>query len=194
MNEAIVAEVDKAALVVSRSWTGVLDFEDIRNGTWVKILESPKTLESLESYEEGQRGRVLRAIARQCVGAELADQEVFSAQVYYSTDDVRRILSNGGAMDIPGSPSHVEWIDAQEAMKAISPRHAEVLFSRYVAEDYDASAGVSRMNLTRARDALAVAMNRLRREAEMAHEGPGSRRVLSNSATHSLSKREGGDR
>lgn len=186
-------EVEKASRSATRSWTGALDAGDIVQDMWVKILEARNTLPALLSYEADQRGKVLRAIARQCAGAEMATRETFSGNANYSTDDVRRILDKGGAGDKPGTPTHVEWIDVQAGLGAISPWHAEVIFANYVIGDFDGSTGSARMGLTRAVDALAVAMNASNKAAKAAHEGPGSRRVVSNAAAQSLSKREGGE-
>jgi hypothetical protein len=113
-------EVEKAARAATRSWTGALDAGDIVQDMWVKIYEARNTLPTLLSYEHGQRGKVLRAIARQCAGAEMADRELFSSNVTYSTDDVRRILDKGGAGDVPGTPSHVEWIDVHAGSELLT--------------------------------------------------------------------------
>lgn len=185
-------EVEKASRSATRSWTGALDTDDITNDMWVKILDAPKTLPALLSYEADQRGKVLRAIARQCAGAEMADRETFSANVTYSTDDVRRILENGGAGEIPGSTAHVEWIDARVGLGAISGWNAEILHSHYVVGDFDVSTSTTRSQLERARDALTVAMNTAHKAAKAAHDGPGSRRAVSNSAAQSLTRFEGG--
>ncbi|MGV9364487.1 hypothetical protein [Amycolatopsis sp. NPDC003731] len=192
IEDFLLPEVTRAAKSATRSWTGALDAEDIEQDMWVKILESPRTLPALLSYEAEQRGKVLRAIARQCAGAEMADREHFSANVTYSTDDVRRILENGGADQVPGSPSHVEWLDTQAGLGGISPWYAEVIFCYYVAGDYVEPPGDNGKTLTRARDALAVAMNAARKAANAVHDGPGSRRVVSNSAAQSLTRFEGG--
>lgn len=186
-------EVEKAARSATRSWTGALDAEDIVQDMWVKIYEAPKTLPALLSYESDQRGKVLRAIARQCAGAEMATRENFSANVTYSTDDVRRILENGAAGDNPGTAAHVEWLDVQAGMGAVSPWHAEVIFSNYVAGDFDSSNGDARKELTRARDSLTAAMNANHKAAKVEHDGPGSRQAMSNASARSLSKREGGE-
>lgn len=195
MIDDLTPEVERAARSAGRSWTGALDVEDIAGDMWVKILESPKTLPSLLSYESDQRARVLLAIGRQCAQSELTDREVFSANVQYSTDDVRRILDNGGAHPEwagiePGSVSHTEWMDVQAGLTALGnryspdgrggPWYAEVLFAHYVAGDYVEAPGDKGATLTRARDALTVEMNRARRETEAAHEGPGSRKAISN--------------
>lgn len=181
-------EVEKAAQSATRSWTGALDAGDIVQDVWLKIFESPKTLPALLSYETAQRGKVLRAIARQCAGSEMADRETFSANVTYSTDDVRRILTKGGAGDLPGTPSHVEWMDVQAGLVVIDPWFAEVIFSNYVVGDYDASSGEARKELTRARDALTIAMNTNHKAAKAEHDGLGSRRVVSNA--QALERRE----
>lgn len=186
-------EVEKAARSSTRSWTGALDPEDVVQDMWVKIYESPKTLPALLSYESDQRGKVLRAIARQCAGAEMADREVFTANIHYSTGDVKRILERGGAGENPGTATHVEWLDVQAGLTAISPWYAEVIFSHYVAGDYVEPPGDKGATLTRARDALAAAMNSAHRSANVAHDGPGSRRVMSNAAARVLSQREGGE-
>jgi DNA-directed RNA polymerase specialized sigma24 family protein len=190
--EDLIPEVARAARSATRSWTGALDAEDIANAAWVKILASSNTLPALLSYEPDQRGKVLRAIARQCAGAEMADREAFSGNVTYSTDDVRRILENGGAGDTPGSTAHVEWVDAQTALGQISPWHAEVLHAYYVRDDYDSSTNTAKSHLLRARDALTVAMNSAHKAAKAAHDGPGARRAVSNSAAQSLTRFEGG--
>ncbi|MGW3992190.1 hypothetical protein ACWEF6_01760 [Amycolatopsis sp. NPDC004772] len=189
----LIPEVEKAARSATRSWTGALDAEDIVNDVWVKIYEAPKTLPALLSYEADQRGKVLRAIARQCAGSEMSDRELFSANVSYSTDDVRRILAKGGAGDTPGTTTHIEWVDVQAALTAISPWYAEVIFAHYVAGDYVEPPGDKGTTLTRARDALAAAMNAGRKAAQANHEGPGSRRAMSNASARSLTKREGGE-
>lgn len=186
-------EVEKAARSATRSWTGVLDAADIEQDTWVKILAAPKTLPALLSYEADQRGKVLRAIARQCAGAEMADRETFTSNVTYSTDDVRRILDKGGAGDKPGTSTHVEWIDMQAGLTAISPWHAEVIHAHYVAGDYVEPPGDKGATLTRARDSLTAAMNVNHKAAKADYEGPGARQAMSNASARSLSKREGGE-
>lgn len=179
-------EVEKAAQSATRSWTGALDAGDIVQDVWLKIFESPKTLPALLSYETTQRGKVLRAIARQCAGSEMADRETFSSNVTYSTDDVRRILTKGGAGDLPGTPSHVEWMDVHSGLAVIDPWFAEVIFSKYVSGDYEPRD--NGQTLTRARDALTAAMNTNHKAAKADYDGLGSRRVMSNA--QALDKRE----
>lgn len=189
--EDIYAEVTKAAKSAARSWTGALDPEDVEQDMWVRIFGSPNTLPSLLSYEADRRGRVLRAIARQCAQAEVADREVFSANVTYSTDDIIRILNNGGACDIPGSTTHVEWMDVQAGLGVINPRYAGVLHSYYVVGDFKLSSNTEKSQLRRAREALTVAMNGVHKAAKAAHDGPGSRKAFSNATAQSLIRREG---
>lgn len=184
-------EVTKAAKTATRSWTGALDAEDVEQDMWVKILESTNTLPSLLSYEANRRGKVLRAIARQCAQADVASRDDFSASATYSTDDVRRILEKGGADEgNPGSPSHIEWLDTQAGLRAIKPWYAEVVFSRYVVGDWNMKSNTNRYVLLEARDALTRAMNNIHKAAAENHDGPGSRKVLSNAVTQSAARRE----
>jgi hypothetical protein len=201
----LVTEVARAARSAATSWTGAVDVEDVEQDMWVKLYATPKTLTSLFDFERDQRGKVLRAIARQCAGAEMASREHFSGNAAYSTDDVRRILDAGGARpewggDEPGSVSHTEWLDTQAGLEALGaqysregkggPWYAEVLFAHYVADDYEPED--NGQTLSRARDALTAAMNAAHKSAKAAHDGPGSRRAVSNSAAQSLTRFEGG--
>lgn len=199
--EDLVPEVEKAARDGVRSWGAVHDADDLAQGIWSELLGSPASLTKILESEKPDRYRVLRFIAGRVAQKENNAYEQFSGNHYYSTDDVRRILNRGGAEDEqPGTVAHSEWIDAQIGLHSLAAAgdsgawYAEVLFSRYVVKDYDASTGDARKELTRARDALCSHMNRRRKESEAEHDGPGSRKLVSITAAQALIRRESGER
>lgn len=189
MADDLHAEVLSAARITARRWQGVIDADDAEQEIWVRLLESDY-IDRLSDMDKPARGYVLRRIGHQVAGRYRDDYEVFSGQVFYSTDEVRALLAKG-LLDRPpdeldtASDTMSEWLDLHEATEQLRdqhPSHADIIAARYVVGDYEPGPAGGKP-LTLAVDALTREMNRIHRRRWAPHEdGPGSRRAVSNAA------------
>lgn len=178
-----VEEISRAAHIVARKWPGVIDADDVNQEIWVRLL-SQKT-SALDALDPDARLRTLVRIGDQVAADYRNDHEVFSGNVYYGTDDVRALLKKGllakRREDLDAaSETLTEFIDLHEGavmLRNTQPQHAAVVSDVFLFGNEDDD----RKRATRAVDALTRCMNRVH-TTRYAHEGPGSRRAISNSA------------
>ena len=80
--------------------------------------------------------------------------------------------------ETPGSETITERLDLIRGFARLTeryPQYAELIVSRYIADDLDMTSAVTRKALGRARDELTKQMNRTNKSASADYDGPGSR-------------------
>lgn len=199
-NDALVEvlpDITRAARHVSLEWADVLDAEDIRQEIVVRLLED-NYAETLRDMEDRPRRKTLFKIGVQIAAGERVDYEHFSGQYRYSTDEVRERLERG-ALDsvgedrlgtIAGDPAvafSVEDVDVRHAFPSLTENHQDAI--RYwLSKDRGPLTAAERMTVTRAVDALTHELNRAFRRRAEAHDGPGSRKAMSNARARVANK------
>ena len=96
-NETVLKYQDvvrKAAVHISVEWPDV-DVTDVEQDIWVRILESPSTAETLDSFEPDAVLRFMHKLAKQVAVTEKQKQMVVSGNFRYSKGEVKSLLGNG---------------------------------------------------------------------------------------------------
>lgn len=190
--ELYAAEVDRAARATARRWPGVIDADDAYQEIWLRLFESDY-LDRLSEMDERARGFVLGRIGGQAASGYRDDYEVFSGNVSYGTDEVRKLLRAGlyakrrDELD-PSSETLTEFLDLQESAQALrdsTPHYAEVIAREYLFNEPIEN----RKLVQRAVDALTREMNRVSNRRFAGHtDGPGSRQVITNAMAQHITK------
>lgn len=191
MNSVLSLEqaVETAAAEVARQWPDVIDAEDAAQEIWVRILESPQTVERLQGMDGTRQVRALIAIGSQIASEYRSSYELFSGQVVYSLADVEVTLLRG-VLAGSQTTTQTERLDLDEALamlKERSPHLHRALVDEYVLGIYDKSSGSARKTLSRARVELTKLMNRVHASRRYS-DGPGSRKAISNSQAAFVTK------
>ncbi len=165
MEDDFDRSVRAAADRVAAEWHGVTDADDIGQEIWLRLLESPSSLEELMGMEAGHRVLSLVAIGRQIASQQRTDYDYFTGNYFYSVKDVKGVLSSG-ALTAERVSTNTERMDLDEGLTLLNERYRELIQQRYVwgdrmsnQSDKDAlSAGI---------EALTDAMNRVHRNREI---------------------------
>lgn len=96
-------EIQKAAAKAERDWPGVAEAEEITQEVYIKILESPGTVESLSYMDDDARYRTLHKIAQRIASRERVDLEHFTGNFRYSVNEVKQLLSSGALTEVAGA-------------------------------------------------------------------------------------------
>src|SRR5690606_36995180 len=86
----------------------------------------------------------------------------------------------------PKVRDQTENLDVEVCFKSLSENHQRVLVAKYHTESYDGNPG----RVFEAEEALMHAMNRNFRTAKTNHDGPGSRKAISNAQAAVINKRQ----
>ena len=165
MNDELTKVIDRVAVSVAAQWPEVATEEDVRQDIWVRIAESPRTAEVLGGLNGKALYEAVREMGHQVASKQRTEYEHFSGNFYYSTQDVREILSRG-VLTEARERTDTERMDLEVAFRALqeqNERYAATIWARYVTGDFDKTDGSGRMLLTRAVDALTREMNRVHR-------------------------------
>src|SRR5690606_24102263 len=169
--------------------------------------------ETVAGMNEYARRSFLSRMATIAANQERTDYDHFTGNFRYSSAEVRTLLERGAlsgvSYDVDEEPVtvsgeifgasdsvnlfietdqeiSVEDIDVRHAIRRIHPNYQEILVRKYV-QDEDPP---PRMQRQRAIDALTRVMNHAWRRANTEHEGPGSRKVISNARAAIINKRQ----
>jgi hypothetical protein len=183
--DEIYDDVQRAARTVARKWPDVIDEDDAEQEIWLRLYGNDY-IGTLADAETPSRRSVLNRIGGQVASQYRDDYEAFSGQVTYGTDEVRRMLTSGMLTRTdfdPSSETLTEYIDLHEAAKSLrdsDAAYAEIVWQTFVLKEPPGHT----QRVTRAVDALTREMNRVNRRRWSAHhDGPGSRKVISNEAS-----------
>ncbi|RJQ79941.1 hypothetical protein D5S17_09210 [Pseudonocardiaceae bacterium YIM PH 21723] len=178
---ALQQEVTSAARTVANDWPGLIDADDAAQEIWHQIL-TDRIADDLIEMGPRLRMKALTTIGHRKASQYRTDYEHFSGQYMYGTSEVRDLLEEGALLDEACMDS--AYIDLRFAFADLSLTHVRMLEHRYLRElpVTDTKA------LTRAIDALTERMNRHHRRRRAEHEGPGSRRVISNAHAQAITR------
>jgi len=189
----ILPDIKRAARQIELEWPDVATADDVEQDIVVRLLEDGYVVDARD-LEPASRRRFLYKVAQQIASGERVDYEFFTGNFRYSAAEVRGHLENDALIDIEyedlGDESEtfsVEQVDIRNAFRSLSKDHQAVLFERFVYGNYQ---GVSWQPITRAIDALTRELNRTYKRAHSKHEGPGSRKAISNSQAQYISSQQ----
>lgn len=197
-------EVEKAARRAASVWRGSVVFEDLVQDIGVRLLNDKQAIKIWELTPAG-RAKGLGIVARQIASEQRESYSVFSGQFNYTTKEVRSQL-NGRALsrdsdyemtsnytDIqegePVASSSIEInmdnVDLRSAFPRLTQRHQQILLGEFTGDGWKGDS----KDITEAIDALTRLMNRNFRNRAAIHDGPGSRRAMSNATARRQSQR-----
>jgi len=174
-------KVDKAARSVSGASAG-FDWEDISQSMWVWFLENPVQYERY--LELGDPFQYLKKVAKQEVYKANNAWEWYSGQYTYTPGEVRGLL-NEYLIDvtIEAISEHVDLVEGLLLLRSEAPSYFKAVIDKWV-HDTEGNTGMT----TKAVDRLALCMNQINQAARYSYEGPGARKVLTN--TQSIAKKD----
>lgn len=175
--------VKAAALVTELEWPKVVEAADVEQEIWLKLLESPNSATKLGEMGESSRKKSLLRMGKQIAAEASATFELFSCQIFYSTDDVRDMLE-AGALVGEGFNSEDERIDFESAIGMVrdaNSQYLDYMWGYYELGDFPLDSATNRKRLSRAVRFLADQMNNTTKGRRETYGGPGSRKAISNS-------------
>ena len=212
MNEEAVLKyqdvVRKAAVHISIEWPDV-DVTDVEQDIWIRLLESPGTVETLGTFADDAVLRFMYKLAKQVAVKDKQKARVAAGDFRYSTGEVKRML-DGGILTALGAGEFGSWtvdeeqsatgngysdktcatasalVDMDRGLKELrgkNERHFNLLIAKFVLWEVLSLADLSAAN--RAVKSLTDKMNyNHQRLSSYHHEGPGSRKAVSNQSMH----------
>lgn len=168
-------KVKKAATSVVKKFKQ-LDPADVEQDLWVRLFENPEYLHKMLESEDPHNALV--RIAKQVASKEMSTSEYFSGQYNYTPSEVRLILGRCLIQD-PSLANITQYVDLHEGMRlleGINKNQHKVIIDKWIhgiEPKYSA-------RTTEALDRLTQLMNQVNRANRYNHDGPGSRKVLSN--------------
>lgn len=187
--------VRKAAEEAVRKWPGVIDKEDVEQDVMLILAESPATVRGILDADDALAHRLAVKLCHREAAQEMTDYDHFTGQFTYDTEMVKALLEHGVlTWDVQGfSDELVDLMDALERMAWEKSPYVDPILRRYVdGEKPGPTDSAAKMKLSRAVESLTQHMNRTRRTRnENRADGPGTRKVVSNSAAAYLARRGG---
>lgn len=217
-NEAITElypEIQAAAKRVASEWSDVTEADDLANEIALQLMggKRPYVL-TLREFDKSARTKTLQRIGTRLAAQERDDYDYFHGNFRYSLEEVRQLLRGGalfhvgqeiveshfskreeagGATDPnplgfkePKVRDQTENLDVEVCFRSLSENHQRVLVAAY----YTGSYSGHHQRVTEAEEALMHAMNRNFRTAKTNHDGPGSRKAISNAQAAVINKRQ----
>jgi hypothetical protein len=200
--------VRKAAVHISIEWPDV-DVTDVEQDIWIRLLESPGTVETLGTFADDAVLRFMYKLAKQVAVKDKQKARVAAGDFRYSTGEVKRML-DGGILTALGAGEFGSWtadeeqsatgkgysdktgatasamLDMDMGLKELrgkNERHFNLLIAKFVLWEVLSLADLSAAN--RAVKSLTDKMNyNHQRLSSYHHEGPGSRKAVSNQSMH----------
>jgi DNA-directed RNA polymerase specialized sigma24 family protein len=191
---------DRVGRRVANEFPG-LEAEDIASEALVRLAERA---EKLPTDDEGYVYRVLYREAVRYAAKERYDHMMGTATFVYTPREVRALLQEAyfdpAAWDVPTAKDDyltatvtkdtlgVSLMDLHEAWKKLKASYREILLRRFRDDEEvkDTKA------VTRAVEALTWNINRRVNRSGYAHEGPGTRQVMSNAEARYVTHMEAG--
>lgn len=178
--------VSSAGRIVADRWPGVIDADDVAQELWVRLMERPNSVAKLLTMKPSSLRQSLVDMGHQTASEYRSSYELFSGQVHYGTEDVRRILERGALTEekTRTDTERMDLFEGLEMLQAKNERYARIVFLVFaLRESVDDT-----KSITRAVDSLTDCMNRVHNSARYSYEdGPGSRKVVSNAAARAKS-------
>lgn len=173
-------KVDKAARSVA-SGNGRVEWEDVAQDIWVRLLENVMYYHEVAGYDEPFPA--LKKIAKQEIYKQNNAYEHFTGNYRYSPKEVRAILSEYLVrVELDRIAEHVDVVEGLLMLKESNPSYFKVIIDKFVHGIEPPNSSIS----TRAVDKLTQLMNKVNQSARYYYEGVGARRIVSNAQAQAL--------
>lgn len=167
-------KVDKVARSVAGS-SNVIDWEDLSQDMWVWMLENPSQYNSYLELEDPFRN--LKKIAKQQMYKANNAWEWYSGQYTYTPTEVRGLLGDYLLdVNLEAVSEHIDLVEGLLLLRDTNKNQFNTLVNKWV-HGIDPRHS---MRVTEAVDKLTIMMNRVNNAARYSYEGPGSRKVFTN--------------
>lgn len=183
-------DIQFIARAVAFEWPKATTEEDLAQEMYIRLAETPASVDKLKELDRRSRLGWLKRIAEQIASIERIDYDYFSGNYCYSTKEVRSALEKGILRQQPTKVNPIS-IDIHTAFEQLSDAKKEELVRRYVKFEPAGETSRERMRTQRAVDKLAELMNRSGYKTKHEyHDGPGSRKAISNSEAQHITTRQ----
>lgn len=177
-------KVDKAARSVTGN-TSAYDSEDIAQDIWVRLIEDPKYYAELVAMDDPFAS--LKRIAKQEVYKANNAWEFYSGNYTYTPGEVRGLLSEYLLdVSLEAVSEHVDLVEGLLMLKSDAPSYFKILIDKYAKGIDEANPAYA----SRSVEKLTQLMNQVNKAARYSYEGPGSRKVMTNSQAFAQREQE----
>lgn len=189
---ALNSMIRRASRSVEFQWPGVIGRDDVEQSIYLRLLESPGSVEAILEMDDPARYRAIVGIGHQIASQERADYDYYKGSYRYGVPEVKYLLRLG-VLGHPIDGFHDSQFDLTESFWKLAkrtPAYAEALLMRYA--DNEIPQIKSQQNaLHNGLCALVDEMNKHHRSRVMERDdGLGSRRVMSNAEAQMISARQ----
>lgn len=209
--QRLTKRVRWAARSVSLQWPGVIDAEDVEQTIYLKLAESPGTVNKAVALDDLALQRLLNRMGHQIASQERTDYAHYKGSYRYSVNEVKALLKSGAlkehdegvnAVDYseervstgktePSTLIPVQVTDLRAALTALGARNegqALALVKRYRLDEIPEGASAKNI-LKRAHESITNEMNRVRRTDHVTRDdGPGTRQPITREAARFQAK------
>lgn len=206
--------IKRAARAVAFQWPGVIEAEEVEQEIYLKLLESPGSVDKIMGMEDAAQYRAIIGIGHQRASSERASFEHFSGDFRYSVNEVRKLLESGALKQL-GHELGSSWADdvvkngdsvmdktltkvsveqdlrrGMAALERTGSQYASLITRRYLMDEVFAD-DRDRQALRRALPVLATKMNHsFKRQHAEYDSGPGTRRAVSSAKARRISAQQ----
>lgn len=167
-------KVNKAARSVAGRNSSV-DWQDISQDMWVWMLENPNQYNKYVELEDPFKE--LKKIAKQELYKQNNALEYFSGNYTYTPGEVRGLLSEYLIdVELEAVAEHVDLVEGLLMLRTQAPSYFKTTIDKWVHGKEP-----HHNMVTQSVEKLTILMNQVNRAARYSYEGPGSRKVLTNS-------------
>lgn len=214
-DEILTKQINRAAKSVAFQWPGIVEADDVEQSIWLRLLESPGSMDKILGMDDAAQSRAIIGIGHQLASKERTDYEHFSGNFRYSVNEVKNLLESGILKDlgygVKSSWSTEEYIakggefadavlsknsmetDLRRGLRwveSVNSKYYEVIRRRYLRDEVLVDSADQRL-VQRALASLTTQMNRsFKRQHAERPDGPGTRRVISNSTAGVISAQQ----
>lgn len=187
--------IKKAASSVAYIWNGIVDAEDAEQMIYVRLLESPGSIDKILAMDRPAQYRAIVGMGHQLASQERADYDHFKGSYRYSLDEVKRALNSGVLVEEFDHFHEVvfDLIEALVELEKRSPQYVTAILKRYA--DFEVPTANQAQQLLK--NALPVLVNEMnksnKRRFSNRLDGPGTRKPMRAEAAHYQSKRNWDD-
>lgn len=166
-------KVDKAARSVAGR-SNQIEWEDLSQDMWVWMLENPTQYDKYVEMEDPYRNLV--KIAKQELYKQNSAYEYYSGDYTYTPKEVRGLLSEYLIdVTLESVAEHVDLVEGLLMLRSDAPSYFKTVIDKWVH-----GAAPNQGRVSEAVDKLTKLMNQVNRAARYSYEGPGSRRIYTN--------------